>query len=260
MSMLDKLKPYIPPRIEPALVGLWHRLRPIIRIAFRGDARYCAVCDSSSRAFLSHGPPSRRRDDVMCPVCLSHDRHRSAWLYFSTQSTLLDRTPRRMLHFAPEAELTRAFRNVPGLDYLSADLNSPHAMLRTDITDIDAPDASFDLVYCSHVLEHVPDDGAAMKEMHRVLRPGGWALIQVPLAAGAATIEDPNVTDPAERERLYWQHDHVRLYGDDIADRLAAAGFHVQVVTPADFIDPASLERQGLWSDERLFVCTRPVA
>jgi SAM-dependent methyltransferase len=131
-------------------------------------------------------------------------------------------------------------------------------MVKLDITDIDLPDSSFDIIYCSHVLEHVADDRKAMSELVRVLKPGGWALIQVPVSKDG-TIEDPSITDPDERERLFYQGDHVRLYGLDIADRLAAAGFDVQVVFGHQLIEPHRCERMGINPNEPIFHCRKPV-
>jgi SAM-dependent methyltransferase len=146
---------------------------------------------------------------------------------------------------------------IPGVDYLSADLISPHAMVKMDITDIDLPDSSFDIVYCSHILEHVTDDLKAMSEMVRVLKPGGLALIQVPISENG-TFEDPSITDPGERERLFWQSVHVRLYGLDIKDRLAVAGFDVEVVFGHQLIEPQSRESMGIDSNEVIFHCRKP--
>jgi ubiquinone/menaquinone biosynthesis C-methylase UbiE len=118
-------------------------------------------------------------------------------------------------------------------------------MERMDITDIHHPDNSFDVIYCSHVLEHVSDDRKAMGEFCRVLRPSGWAMLNVPINA-AQTFEDPSITDPAERERVFGQYDHVRNYGPDYKQRLEEAGFSVLMSSPADLLSPSEMERQGL--------------
>src|SRR5262245_6184809 len=221
--MVSQIKALLPAALESIAIRLRYRCRPIIRLIFFGRSRYCSVCDSRSRFFLSHGPLSRRRKDIVCPICLSRRRHRLAWIYLNSYTNLTDGSPKKLLHFAPETEFTKRFRKIRGIDYLSADLVSPHAIVKMDITDIDRPDSSFDVIYCSHVLEHVPDDRKAISEMFRVLKPGGWALIQVPMSK-KGTIEDPSITDAGERERLFGQSNHVRRYGLDIKDRLAAAG------------------------------------
>lgn len=222
----------------------WIACRPLLGLLFRGRRRYCPLCESWTRRFL---------EDARCPVCRSRPRHRLTWLYLKQRTTFFDARAKRLLHFAPEMSLMAAFGRLPDLDYLSADLASPHAMVRMDITAIDAPDASFDAIYCSHVLEHVADDRKAMREMFRVLKPGGWALIMVPISPAGPTLEDPAVTDPAERERLYLQSDHVRLYGFDIRERLAEAGFEASVTFGRELADVAECERMALIPHEPIF-------
>ncbi len=161
-----------------------------------------------------------------------------------------------MLHIAPELQLSRLFRAQPSLDYLSADLKSPRAMVKMDITDIPYPDHTFDVIYCSHVLEHVPDDRKAMRELHRVLKPGGWAILQVPITA-KATVEDPAVTDPQERLRLYGQIDHVRRYGPDYKDRLVEAGFGVILEQFVQELNERQVRRFGLNKCSPIHLCTK---
>ena len=101
------------------------------------------------------------------------------------------------------------------------------------------PDASFDAVICSHVLEHVDRDRDALAELRRIVTPDGWVLLMVPQdLARAETYEDPAITAPAARREAYWQDDHVRLYGRDFADRIAAAGFAVEVVSMSERLGP----------------------
>ena len=247
----------LPRSVEPLAVRLFIACRPILKLLFLGRRRYCPVCESWTRRFLPHGPPVLRQDDARCPVCRAVIRHRLTWLYLKERTTLFDGTPKRLLHVAPEMSMMAAFERVPGLQYLSADLDSPHAMVKMDLTAIDAPEASFDAIYCSHVLEHVHDDRKAMREMFRVLKPGGWALIMVPLS-DRPTHEDQSVTDPAERERLFLQSDHVRLYGPDIRERLAAAGFEVRLGRARELLDEAGRRRMGLTTEEVLFDARKP--
>jgi SAM-dependent methyltransferase len=172
------------------------------------------------------------------------------------QTNLFDASPKRLLHFAPETIFIDKFRRIADLEYLSTDLESPHAMVRMDITALDCEAESFDAVYCSHVLEHVPDDRKAMSEIHRVLRPGGWALVQVPLSS-EVTKEDLSITNPRERLRLYGQRDHVRIYGLDIVDRLEAAGFAVQTIKGADLASDVECKRFGFPPTSALFFCKK---
>ena len=258
--MVTKIKELIPTCLEPVIVRLWYFLRPLLKLIFYGYNKYCPVCDSWIRYFLPHGPSSERRKDAICPVCLCHERHRLSWIFINSCTDLKDGRSKRLLHFAPEPEFARRFKNIQGVDYLSADLVSPHATERMDITDIRCSEGSFDVVYCCHLLEHVVDDRKAMSEIFRVLKPEGWALIQVPISE-VETIEDPSITDPVVRQRLFGLSDHVRLYGIDIKDRLAASGFDVEVIFEDQVVPKLQDRRRMSTSGIRnnpLFLCRKP--
>lgn len=147
-----------------------------------------------------------------------------------------------MLHVAPEPCLEARFKEVPRLEYVTADLEGRRAMVQMDITDLRYPDNVFDILYCSHVLEHIPDDRRAMQEMCRVLTPHGLAVIMVPVGR-EATFEDPSITEPDCRRRVFGGPDHVRRYGPDIIHRLEAAGFIASRFHPEDYLDAESIAR-----------------
>jgi SAM-dependent methyltransferase len=256
--MVSLIRALLPSVVEPFVIWVWYFFRPIVRIIFFGRARYCPVCGSHCRRFLAHGPRSRKVRDAVCPVCLSHPRHRLAWIFLTTRTNLLDGLPRKVLHFAPETAFAEVLRKARGIEDVSADLDSPHAMVKLDITRIDRDNASFDIILCSHVLEHVPEDRQAMHELFRVLKPGGWAMIQVPIS-NKPTFEDQSITDPAERERLFWKTDHVRLYGLDISDRLSAAGFEVEPVFAYQLVEPDQLLKTGIYPKDLVFNCRKRV-
>lgn len=230
--------------------------RLIKRLRFLGRNRYCPVCNKHARTFLKAGVVPR--PDAKCPWCGSLERHRLVWCYFQEQTDLFDGQPKEMLHVAPEDCLKQRLANRIGRGYLTADLHDTNVMEQMDITDIQHPDDSFDVIYCSHVLEHVPDDRRAMAELHRVLRPDGWAVLLVPITA-TETIEDPTVDDPAERLRLFGQENHVRRYGPDYADRLREAGFQVDKSTAADFLDAQEMQRIAVQNEATgdIFYCTK---
>ncbi len=161
-----------------------------------------------------------------------------------------------MLHVAPEPVLKLQLRRRELLDYVSADLHPNKGDIRMDITDIQFEDETFDVIYCSHVLEHIADDRRAMSELARVLTKSGWAIIQVPVIR-EITDEDPTVTDPQERQRRYGQFDHVRAYGKDYADRLASSGFEVRVDDYSSRLGAAETERYGLMRGEDIYFCTK---
>ena len=220
-------------------------------------AKYCPVCQSPVTEFVPKRATST--PGVKCPVCKSNARTRFAWIFFERHTDLLDGSPKSLLHFAPEPSLRTRLAQVPGLDYLTADIDPAKAMVRVDITDIQFDDDHFDGVYCSHVLEHVAKDRRAIGEILRVLKPGGWAVFVVPIKADQ-TFEDPSITDPAERERRFGQHDHVRLYGPDFLDRLREAGFLARAMRPADVLEPGEEATFGIPSSSSrvIFFATKP--
>ena len=217
--------------------------------AFQGEQHVCPICESEVSAFL----PISRPYHAYCPVCQSLQRHRMVWL-FMQQRGIISGQAQHFLHIAPEPALARQFMKMSSLTYLSADLFDKNAMVQMDICNIQYPDASFDIIYCSHVLEHVPDDRKALSEFRRVLKPDGVAIILVPITA-AETFEDPSITDPSERERVFGQHDHVRVYGPDFAERLTDAGFDVEIVESAQLANSNDLVRFGLPTKESIYFC-----
>jgi SAM-dependent methyltransferase len=252
-----------------------HRVRPALKRSFWWGARHvCPVCDAHVRRYLPEGfdLPVLRELDVVgaqhrpertCPVCRSDSRTRLAWLYLSREVTLFDRTA-RVLHVAPEIGLYARFAQSPGIDYEPGDLEPelyPWAprLRRIDLGALPFPDADFDVVIANHVLEHVPDDAAALAEIRRVLRPGGWAMLAVPIAHKlAATREDADATTPATREQRFGQGDHVRLYGRDFAARVSRAGFTVALWAGHTRGDGEITRRWRLDPRETLPIATRP--
>lgn len=249
LSIARRAQSLIPARHRLPARLLYFRARSML---FRGDAVHCPCCDGRFSRFLGTGSPPRA---AACPRCDSRERQRLLHLYLRERTSLF-RDRLRVLHVAPEDCLQPVLQGLANLDYLSADLAPGAAMATMDLMDIRFPDESFDVILCSHVLEHVPDDRRAMRELYRVLRPHGWAILQVPVdASRAATLEDPTVTSPAERARLYGQSDHVRVYGRDYAARLREAGFAVQVVPFAASLPPAAARASGLDANEQIFHC-----
>lgn len=225
---------------------------------FSGEDRYCPLCKSHLKEFLVFGVVSVR-PNAWCPICGSLERHRLAWTFLQRKTDLFEDHYRSLLHIAPEPMLEANFKKVASLDYLSADLDKPRAMVKMDITDIDYPKGSFDAVFCSHVLEHVSDDRRAMQEFKRVLKAGGWALIMVPITSDR-TFEDPSITSPQERQRLFGQHNHVRRYGAGFRERLEEAGFRVSVFHASELLDTQEMLHLGLSKvrrEESLFFCEK---
>jgi SAM-dependent methyltransferase len=222
----------------------------------RGREVLCPVCDHAFARFKD----DRGRGNALCWRCGSHERHRAQWLLLERRADLLAGAG-SLLHFAPEWALRQRLEHLPDLRYVTADLTQPGVDLHADVTALDLPDGSFDAVICSHVLEHVPDDRAAMGELRRITAPRGWCLVMVPLdISRGSTYEDAGVTGPAERERAFWQDDHIRLYAPDIAERLAAAGFEVVVIRPLEEFGRELFERCRLLESDHMFLCRPPSA
>jgi SAM-dependent methyltransferase len=193
-------------------------------VFYRGNKVQCPVCNGRFRKFLPYGY-IESRENVLCPGCLSLERHRLLWLYLKNRTNFFTASL-KVLHVAPEQCFYKRFRKLENLHYITADLESPIADVKLDIQEIPFNDNEFDVVICNHVLEHVPDDRKALREIFRVLKRGGYAILQVPTAYDMpVTKEDPAVTDPNERQRLFRQKDHYRLYGKDYTERVMSVGF-----------------------------------
>lgn len=184
------------------------------------------------------------------------ERDRLLWLFFDRSQGLLP-SGLRILHVAPERPLRARLERLAG-EYVSGDLRADFGSLRIDVTSLPFPDASFDALICNHVLEHVPDDRRAMRELRRVLRPGGWAILLVPDVAADTTHEDLGVVNRAERRRIFGQEDHVRRYGWDYLDRLRSAGFRPEVIDMGEQLSAGALELHALrkfGQVEPIFLC-----
>jgi SAM-dependent methyltransferase len=232
----------------------FHRLARIARAKAGPWKVECPVCRSRFKAFLPAGRTVRT--NAMCPRCGALERHRLQWLFLRDRTDLFARRC-SLLHIAPEPSLARHLVGSPDIHYITADRDPASANVYVDITELAFATDSFDVILCSHVLEHVPDDAAAMAELYRVLKPAGWAMLQVPLdETREHTFEDSTVVDPAERERLFDQADHVRVYGRDYAARLEQSGFCVFVDRFAHGLDPRIVAKHALLP-EPIYVCRK---
>jgi SAM-dependent methyltransferase len=234
-----------------------HHAARFLKIFYSGNRVECPVCGSRFRKFFPYGR-NPARDNALCLNCLALERHRLLWLYLK-EKTGLFHMPMKVLHIAPESCFIDRLSSFRNLEYITADLESPLAKIRMDIHNIPFPDSHFDAVICNHVMEHVRDDFRAMREILRVLKPAGWAIIQSPIMGGNldVTFEDPAITDPAAREIAYGQSDHLRLYGRDYPDRLRRAGFKVLEDNFVKTLDPVSVERYALPAEEVIFFNTK---
>ena len=217
---------------RPWLVQLSIWFRPLIKLYFKGNQFTDPIDGSSYRKFLPYGYQNLRQN-ALCPGTLSLERHRLLWLYLDRKTSFLTDSI-RVLHVAPEQVFYKKFKSFSHWDYTTTDLHSPLADVKADICALPFEDNSYDLILCNHVLEHIPNDLKAMKELYRVLKPRGTAILQVPLEEDREnTFEDDSITDQQERTRIFGQYDHVRIYGQDYYKRLQEVGFEA---IPMDFI------------------------
>lgn len=239
---------HLPRTLLQRLAG-W--MMPLVGLWYRGNRYECPLCGRRYRKLLPYGYVTSR-ENALCPHCLSLERHRLLWLYLERETTLFESLP-RLLHIAPEVCLMRHlkphYKSSPER-YQTADLESPLADLHFDIQQIPLADESFDVVICNHLMEHVEDDLRAMRELHRILKRGGWGVLLSPVdLKRATTFEDDSITDPKERTRIFGQYDHRRLYGNDFSDRLRKAGFEVEDLDYAARLTPEERTRYALPED-----------
>lgn len=231
-----------------------HRTRKAVRDqgGHSGARFFCPICAKWYRRFFPFG--LRGRPNAKCPGCGSLERHRFLWLYLAEHTKLL-RQRRRVLHVAPEPCLQQAILGQPGIKYLGIDrYDDDAAAEQHDLTDLTFSSSSFDLIICNHVLEHIPDDRKALSEISRVLRPGGHALLTVPIDRNRdETYEDDSIIAPSERHVAFGHPYHVRVCGWDYADRIRSAGFDVTEVHSTEM--PSHKRRMNRINKTVLYDC-----
>ncbi|MGB0890718.1 MAG: class I SAM-dependent methyltransferase [Flavobacteriaceae bacterium] len=253
MSLFKSVLNTIP---RPWLIKGSYLVRPIVSWYLKGDKFTDPIDGKSFKKFLPYGY-EKQRENALSPSTLSLERHRLMWLFlndetdfFSSKKTL------KVLHIAPEQCFLKIFRNQKNLNYITSDLESPIADVKADICDLPFDDNSFDVVFCNHVLEHIPDDTKAMQELYRVMKKGGFGIFQIPQDLSRnITFEDNSITDKKQRAEIFGQYDHVRVYGRDYFDKLRSIGFKVDEIDYTKKIAPEKLERFALMKGEILPVC-----
>ena len=209
------------------LIRISFFVKPILKILMYGNKFTDPIDGNTFRAFLPYGY-NKIRNNVLSPSTYSLERHRLLWLYLKNETSFF-KSKLKVLHFAPESALMNKFKKLKNLSYDTIDLNSPIADIKADICDLPFLDNSYDFILCNHVLEHIINDNKAMRELYRVLKKNGIGIFQVPIDYNRdTTFEDFSVTNKKERNKLFGQYDHVRIYGLDFFDRLQKAGFSVE--------------------------------
>ena len=222
---------------------------------YKGNNVQCTVCQKSFRKFLPYG--NKGAENRLCPNCLTLERHRLLWKYLKEKTNFFT-NKLKVLHIAPEQPFLKKIRKLENIDYITADLYSPIADVKTDIRAMVFEDKTFDVTLCNHVLEHSDEEQKALTELYRTLKLGGWAILQVPIDySREKTYEDKNITTRSEREKHFGQYDHLRVYGKDYPERLRNAGF---TVVEDDFIKSFTkeeIERFRFDKEEIIYLCKR---
>ena len=264
-ELKQKIKQLIPFWLGKKIRGTYQKTLGLI---YKGSNYHCPYCKHDFEKMLSDGedlPVISKyqiigggfRKNCTCPRCYSKDRDRLIHLYLEKKTNLLT-APHRVLHIAPEAWLKELFQSMPHIHYTSGVKGADESDL--DITDLEMKDNLYDVVICNHVLEHVPEDITAMKEIFRVIKPGGWAILQVPFSPILDnTFEDSTQVSLAERSTSFGQYDHVRIYGKDYANRLESVGFKVELFNPKnENWGKEYIEKYALNPKEDLFIVHKP--
>lgn len=253
MSIFKKILNSVP---RPLLIKASYVVRPLIAFYLKGDKFTDPIDGKSFRKFLPYGY-GKQRENALSPSTLSLERHRLMWLFLNDETNFFTSTKKlKVLHIAPEQCFLNIFRKQENLDYITSDLESPIADVKADICDLPFKDNEFDVVFCNHVLEHIPNDKKAMQELYRVLKKGGFGIFQIPQdLSRATTFEDDSITDKKQRAEIFGQYDHVRVYGRDYFNKLRAVGFNVDEVDYTKKISSEKLEKYCLMKGEILPVC-----
>lgn len=242
---------------RPLLIRLSYPFKLIAPLLYKGNKVECPVCERSFSKFLSYGSEVAHRESVLCPYDLTLERHRLMWLYLKSESNFFTDNL-EVLHIAPEQCFHKTFKNQKNLSYLTGDLVSPIADMHFDLHSIPLEENRFDVIFCNHVLEHVNDAMQCIRELNRVMKPGGWGIFQVPQDfSREETYEDKSITSPEEREKHFWQKDHVRLFGKDYPDWLKKAGFEITEYIPSDHFSEAEIARFRLMEKEVLYIAQK---
>jgi hypothetical protein len=233
-----------------------HFFLSIIGIFYLGKKFEDPIDGKKYRKLLPYGRLNSRKN-ALAPFSMSLERHRLLWIFLKEKTGLFNDNL-EMLHVAPEYCFIKRFKKLPNLKYTTADLISPWADVKMDVQEIPYPDNSFNVIMCNHVLEHVNDDFKAMKEFYRVMKPGGWGIFQVPVDySRETTYYNEAITNPKEREKHFWQADHLRLYGKNYGQVLAKAGFIVEEIDLTSELSEELVERYALPQKEIIYLCKK---
>jgi len=229
-SIIRLVLNYIPRTLLTRISTL---VQPLIILYLKGNQYTDPIDGKSFRKFIPYGY-NKVRKNALSPSTYSLERHRMLWLYLKNETEIFSRKI-KLLHFAPEPAFHGIFKKSNNISYDTIDLNSPLAKIKADICNLPLEDNTYDFILCNHVLEHIDNDIKAMSELYRVLKKGGIGIFQIPIDINRdKTFEDSSIKNPKERNKVFGQYDHVRIYGMDYYDRLRSVGFSVEQVKYSD--------------------------
>jgi len=241
---------------RPLLIRISYLVRPVLAFFLKGNTFVDPIDGKKFSSFLPYGYGSQR-NNVLSPSTLSLERHRLLWLYLKRNTDFFTNTEnKKILHFAPEQCFYKRFRAQQNIQYITTDLLSPLADVKADICNLPFEDNSYDIIFCNHVLEHIPDDTKAMQELFRILKPKGMAILQIPQELDReTTFEDNTIIDKSERAKIFGQYDHVRIYGRDYFNKLRSIGFTVEEEDFTSSLSDNEVVKYSLAKGEILPVC-----
>lgn len=233
---------------------------PLSAPFFYGKKITCPICNWSFRKILPYGYVTIRKN-ALCPRCLSLERHRMLWFYLKTNS-LFFKESQKVLHVAPEYPFIKRFEKIISQnsgEYITADIESPLAKIKMNVENIPFEKNYFDVIICNHVLEHVSNDIKAISELYRVLKPNGYGVLLSPVDYDReSTYEDNSIVNPEERKIHFGQHDHLRVYGKDYAQRLSKAGFIVEQIDFKYHLENKAIKKMA-FSAEILYIVKKTI-
>jgi SAM-dependent methyltransferase len=239
---------------------------------YKGHNFECPLCKKKFRKLKDGGEAlpffknhkvigGGRRKNMLCPYCLSTDRDRLVYFYLISKKELLQ-NDLILLHVAPEPSLKKYIKQHSNITYYSGDKFEERyqgfyydkGTLNLDLTDLQYPDELFDIIICNHVLEHIKDDTKAIQEIKRVLKPNGWAILQVPISKDSQDTIEYQLLPPEKRKSIYGQEDHVRLYGLDYPERLKSQGLKVAYWKASDFLNASEISKFAINNEEKVYI------
>lgn len=255
------MRPVVKTILKKTALPLYLQFRGLY---YRGKKVSCPCCKHSFSRFLPLGVDRR---PGQCPRCRSNERDRALWLYLDQHPDFVS-AGKKLLHIGPESIFYRYFKRIKGLHYTPADKFAPSFentyppdTVYVDIVHMpQIPDNTYDVILCSHVLEYVKEDEQAMGELFRILKPGGTALLQVPIKKGLKkTYEDDSISSPEQRAITFGDPGHIRFYGEDYEDKLTAQGFETGFIPFHTLFTTEEINKYGLIATDDFHLAAKTV-